>query len=231
MELAAYEGREVLNADDRIEKVVALWHMPIPGGWKREKDARLLDPEKRYCRGNVGPDGNRRGEHRIEHEILEPKPGDQSTICLGARLVDGVNAVPLAKDAGGGRAGNVEADMLLLVRDGSNWRHLLVEVKVRSNNAWYAVVENLRQLALFSQSEASRNLFRSRQPNLGLPAVMPATAVVVAPAAFYTSKGAKRAAVDPARRLIARMHDEANVAVELATWDLAKREVAPLPAS
>ena len=59
----------------------------------------------------------RRGEYAVEYDVLDPLPDVTNPIWLEASLVDGVNAVPLAKDAGGGRSGNVEADMLLLVRD------------------------------------------------------------------------------------------------------------------
>jgi hypothetical protein len=228
MELANYRGIEIRDVDDRIEGVVALWHEPIPGDWKRVEDERLIDPTSRYCRGNADPRRKRRGEHAIEYDILEPSPAEWATICLGGRLVDGVNAIPLARDAGGGRAGNVEADMLLLVHERSEWRLLLVEVKAESNNAWYAVVENLRQMALLLRSDASRSLFHHRQPDLGLPASVPATAIVLAPREFYTSDGAKKVAVGPARRLIGRMREEAQVSVELATWDSARRVIAPL---
>src|SRR3712207_7489533 len=49
------------------------------------------------------------GEHALEHEILCPEPNRSETSCLGFPVVDGVNAVPLARDDAGGRAGNVEA--------------------------------------------------------------------------------------------------------------------------
>src|SRR4051812_28896243 len=143
MKEAQYQGPEVPEVEARIARVVALWEEPIPTGWERAQDARLLEPGRRYCRTHRGGQGVPRGEHAIEFEILDPSPMEASTSCLGAQLIDGVNALPLAKDQGGGRAGNVEADMLLLVRYGSEYKLLLVEVKWTSNNAWYAAVENL----------------------------------------------------------------------------------------
>src|SRR5204863_4726974 len=62
MDLAAFEGPRV--PDSRIRSVTDLWRQPIPGTWKRERDARLLDPAIRYCRTHTGGARIPRGEHR-----------------------------------------------------------------------------------------------------------------------------------------------------------------------
>jgi hypothetical protein len=152
------------------------------------------------------------------------------TVCLGAPLVDGVNAVPLARDSGGRRAGNVEVDMVLLVCQATGLRLLLVEVKVESNNAWYAAVENLRQMRLFLASDAPRAVFHARLPEFDLPKELPTTAVVLAPVSFYTAAGAKSAAVGPANRLLETMRQNARVDAVLATWDPKSRAIERLPA-
>ena len=224
MRLAEYQGPRVPDEDDRIAELVALWHEPIPGDWSRGQDPRLLDPERHYLRTHTGGDKIPRGEHAIEHDILCPSPTDPPKDCLGARLVDGVNAVPLARDEGGGRAGNVEADMALLVRHDQEYRVLLVEVKTSSNNAWYAAVENLRQLKLFTQSPPAQGLFYERK-NPGLPQALDTTAVVLAPIDFYTAAGAKDAAVSPAAKLFERMREETGFDARLATWDSHRRAV------
>lgn len=231
MELARFSGRELPDAEGRIASVVALWHESIPPGWERERDPLLLDRRRRYRRGNDGVDGVRRGEHAIEYDLLNPSPAHVATNGLGARLVDGVNAVPLAKDIGGGRSGNVEADMLLLVRDENEYRLLLVEVKTRSNNAWFAVVENLRQLRLFSESPETQVLFHERCLELGLPQSLPVTAVVLAPHSFYTARGAKAESVAPVEKLLRRMRDAAGVDVQLATWESNERAIEPWASS
>src|SRR5688572_3980167 len=69
LDLASYRGPEVPDVDRRVEAVVALWHEPVPGTWKRERDARLLDRTRRYCRTHTGGQRVPRGEHAIEHEI------------------------------------------------------------------------------------------------------------------------------------------------------------------
>lgn len=65
---------------------------------------------RRYRRGDI--DAPHRGEHRIEHDIL--CRSFDSVTCFGNRLIDGVNALPLVRDAGGARRANVEADKYLL---------------------------------------------------------------------------------------------------------------------
>jgi hypothetical protein len=139
---------------------------------------------------------------------------------MGARLVDGVNAVPLAKDAAGRRLGNVEADMLLLVRN-PNGRHRLVvvEVKVTANDPWFASIENLRQLRLLKESTETKRLFAGRQPSLGLRANLPFSGLVLAPLAFYSGHGKKGNAVAPTQKLLDRMRKETGVTVRLAVWD------------
>lgn len=129
IELAEYSGIHVPMEKDRIAAVVALWRLQIPAGWERGRDAQLLDRRRRYRRGATSNAHVPRGEHAVEREILRPSPRRVTTTCLGGRLVDGVNAVPLTKDAGGGRKSNVEADMLLLVRDALGYRLQLAEVK------------------------------------------------------------------------------------------------------
>lgn len=149
MDLACYHGRDVPGPEARTDQLIELWHTDIPGGWHRNPDPQLLDPSVRYRRGDALKGPRAGGEHELEHDVLHPDPSVTQTRCFGDRLIDGINAVPLARDPTGGRAGNVEADLLLLTRNRGADRLLLVEVKTISNNAWYATVENLRQLRYF----------------------------------------------------------------------------------
>lgn len=147
-------------------------------------------------------------------------------MSLGSTLVDGVNALPLTTDAGGRRKENIEADMLLLVKGGDTYTHQLIEVKTTSNNAWYAAVQNLRQLKLFSESREAQ-LFHKRWPELELPHVLPVTGVVLAPLAFYMAPNKKAEAVVPAQTLLQHMRVEAKVDVQLTTWDSEQRVITP----
>src|SRR5262245_35484224 len=98
---ARVEGMKLPDAAG-IEAVVALWHKPIPGNWQRGDHARLMG--KRYSRGDA--DKSPGSEHGIELAVLTGP-----TRCFGGELVDGVTALPLARDDQGKRGGNVEADM------------------------------------------------------------------------------------------------------------------------
>src|SRR4051794_39792584 len=81
IKLATYKGKTFPEDEGRIEQVVALWDEPIPGVWKRDKDLRLLDEERRYCRRNAGENDLRRGEHTLEYEVLALPPVE--TACFG----------------------------------------------------------------------------------------------------------------------------------------------------
>jgi hypothetical protein len=223
--LAAFTGTRLPDEEARINAVVELWNHPIPPGWKRGSDKQLLESDRRYRRANTK---SKRGEHAIEDELLSPSPTDAPANSLGFRLVDGVNAVPLTRDAAGGRKGNVEADMLLLVTDERDHRLQLVEVKDSSNHAWYAVIENFRALKLFLESDVPQRLFHERRPELKLPEALPVTAITLAPPGFYASRGRRTESVAPAQRLLERMRAECAVDAVIATWDPSARLIHPL---
>ncbi len=119
-----------------------------------------------------------------------------------------------------GRAVNVAADMLLLVEDPTGRRRLeLVEVKVASNNAWFASLENLQQLGLFKETTESRTLFGQRREQLKLPLDIPVGGLVVGPSAFDAGRGQMGNAVEPAQKLIDRFRAEVGVNVRPAVWN------------
>ncbi len=215
---AEYPGRSLPDEDARTDALIRLWDEPIPGGWQRGPHPRILTRGRRYTRGNVAPAAHRRGEHIIEHEILAPFAPTPDVRCLGAEVLDGVNAVPLTTDAGGGRAGNVEADMLLLTAAAGERRLVLVEVKDAGDTAWYATVELLRQLRLFLRSPESQRVFHRRLPDLDLEHPLAVTGIVLAPPSYYSAPGKKGASVGPARRLVERARSALGVDVRLTTW-------------
>lgn len=211
--LARYAGAFVPEVDSRIERIVSLWREPIPGEWQRGTDPQLLGA--RYRRGDV--DAPHPGEHTIEHSILCT---DFNRIrCFGNRLLDGVAALPLVRDAGGARRANVEADLFLLTGNDCSHRLFVCEVKAKSNNAWYAAVENLRQLKLLLSNPHSRALFARRNPALQIDSEIPATGMVIAPQAFYSAPGQKSNAVQPTLQLLAAIGDQFGVDAGLAVWD------------
>ena len=195
MELASYAEAEFPAEEGRIEQVLALWDEPVPDGWIREagRDGRLLTG-KRFTRKIAK--GEPKNELAIEAAVLAD--GVPPIEFLGEPIIDGVNAVPLVKARGG--RGRVEADLLLLIGEGDRHRLAVVEVKVNANHAWYAAVENLRQVKLVLEAPV-RALFAQRQPELTLPENLPVAAVVLAPPDFYAHRGQKANATGPAREL------------------------------
>jgi hypothetical protein len=113
--------------------------------------------------------------------------------------------------------------MLLLTEHSGAHRLLLIEAKTRSNNAWYASIESLRQLRLFLTSPAAQDIMRQRNP--GIPRELPVTAAVLAPPDFYTGDGARGRAVQPTIALLAVLHAEFGIDLRLAVWNLAERIV------
>jgi len=221
MTLANYDGPLVPDVSHRIEQLVRQWRDPIPGSWQRGADQQLQAPGRRYRRGDLN--APHPGEHTIESEIL-CQHFDRIT-CFGNKLIDGINALPLVRDARGARHANVEADLFLLTERGSAHRLFLCEVKSESNNAWYAAVESLRQLRLLMSSPESLCVFARRLPSRCLASDISVTALVLAPPAFYSSRGKKGNAVEPTLRLLGRLKSEFGVDARLAVWDAKHYEI------
>lgn len=229
LDAGSFHGAEVPDEEDRIAELSRLWTSEIPAGWERGADRRVLEPNCRYLRSHRHNAPTRGSEHELEMELLGPDPSAVPTDCLGGRLLDGVNAVPLAKDPSGGRNGNVEADMLLLVEGREGPKLFLVEVKTSSNNAWYAAAESLRQLRLFIASASAQEIMPRRRPELSnAPAV---SAIVLAPPDFYQAPGARRNVVAPARRLLDHMRAGFGLDAQLAIWLAAQRTITPVNTS
>jgi hypothetical protein len=150
-------------------------------------------------------------------------------ICMGdSVLADGVNAFPLVRDSGGGRNGNVEADLLLLIHGPQGYRVLVAEVKHSSNHAWYAAVENARQLKLIRAAGDDCLLFRRRNPKLDLPTGVPVEGAVIAPRDFYCAAGQKAQSVPPARRLVQSLGMNPGFDMRLLVWESARRRLSEL---
>lgn len=116
--------------------------------------------------------------------------------------------------------------MLLLVEGNQGRGLLLVEVKTTANNAWYAVIENLRQLKLFMNSSSAQAIFTAPHPDSG--DLASPEGIVLAPQSFYSARGAKQRAVAPTRHLISRIAEAAHVRIRLGIWDPAHRSITDL---
>lgn len=227
---AEASGTSVSDVDGRIARLLELWKTQIGNAWWRAGDRRLLGC--RYRRGDAN--SPRAGEHRIEAEVLcDPLAGLR---YFAGEIVDGVNAVPLARDTRGGRSNNVEADLFLLVAPPVGDPHVVIaEVKAESNHAWYAVVENLLQLRLAHENPEVATVFDRRREALALTHEMNPRALrglVLAPQPFYASRSKRESqkgnAVPPARRLCAAFAEQLGVTVELGVWDAPTRTISLL---
>jgi hypothetical protein len=178
---------------------------------------RLLS-EQRYTRGNLN--GIRKGEHEIEYEILVEH--FDVAICLGRPLLDGINAYPVVKDHAGGRNDDVEADLVLLAGSADSALLLVSDVKRTDGNPWAALVQNLRELRLFTANPACASLFNKR----GVRANVAQTCGgVIAPKAFYSTRGQKAESLPYARELSESMLRDHKVKMELLVWDADLRQL------
>ena len=213
-ELMEYSGPNLPDPDVRINKVLDIWNVSVPDGWERGHDPQLLG--SRYRRGDIGKP--HAGEHTIEHDILVKYFGRVD--FLGHEVIDGINAMPLAQDVGGGRQGNVEADLLLLLKKNGRYAITICEVKNTSNNPWYAIVENILQLKLLQLSSSARDLFKKRNPSLLLSTEITIMGCVVAPGDFYNHTGQKANARPHAERLIKQFCTLTGLPACLAVWGI-----------
>jgi hypothetical protein len=217
--LAEYSKADVPDVDARIADLLDLCTVPVRPAWPRpnaEDHMWAAGPYRRRDREDPS-----RPERIVEHEILGS--GEQMAegrLCCGGRVVDAINAIPLT------RRPKIEADVLLLVDHGHERRLYLAEVKKDSNNAWYATVELLRQLRLFTASTHAIDYFHRKDTEV--PAGLPVTGLVLAPSDYYFAPGKKDKAVEPAWRLVDAVTSHRELDVRLATWDAATRRIAEL---
>jgi len=209
-QLMRFDGSGFDGVQDRIRDIKTLWERQVEPSWLRPgqiDDRRWLEGVG-YRRGDVIDPAS--GEHKIEADILKNLHG---VSWLGGSLVDGLSAIPLTRIGRG-----VEGDLLVLARHGTSYNMHLTEVKVSANHAWYAVVENLRQLRLLQGNaevfgdEGMCGIFKRRSADI--PSGIPVSGVVLGVNEFYGERGQKHNAVAPARELIEAL----GSIVTLAVW-------------
>lgn len=230
--LASFDGPSFDGCfADRNEQILELWCGSIPGDYERRgADKRVLGPG-RYTRTHKHGKPRPGSEHEVEYQALQAPLKS----CFGEKIVDGVNAPPLARDPDGRRRGNVEGDLLLLTQRDHDYRQYLLEVKVGANHAWYAVVENLRQLKLFQASDEAMSIMAKRENSLPSNTKPPVTAAVLAPREFYDKRDRrnndtkKSNSTRYALELLAAVEKEltAGTRAELSVWDPATRRITP----
>jgi hypothetical protein len=212
---------DTLSSNGNIADVLELWHAPVPDPWMRlEADTpdRLLSG-LRYTRGNLT--GSRRGEHEVEDDILIRRFATVS--CLDQPLLDGINAFPLVKDYGGGRRGNVEADLVLLIGHPNLAGILVCDVKITDGDPWQALLQNLRQLRLFTSNPCCASIFKHR----GLDAkIAQIRGGVIAPESFYSRSGARDCLLRARSLSDSISKPPHDVRAQLLVWDAATARLA-----
>jgi hypothetical protein len=231
LELANFTG-EILKEEEwsrRINEVIGLWCGGSPlDGWRRNlkfdfRDRDLCTPGTIYCRGDREAPNS--GEHQIEDEIIKNR--ETLTFFSGEYCFEPiVNSFPCSKDCSGGREGNVEIDLLGILKTPTGAIHpLICEVKCKDNNPWYAAVENLRQLRLFIDNSENLEFIRKKCGNARMRFVAPVGIVLAGPD-YYKSRGQKLNSMNPTQELLDRLQAQCKDArVILATWDESTKRV------
>lgn len=212
-ELMNFDGDEIPNPRPRIGMLLNLWAEVVPPEALRiglKIRPELLNPSIRYNRGNN--DRSKRAEHIIENQIL--------TIdnLLNNEIIDGLNALALGRgQIGDGSRNKVEADLALVTS-----RNIIIgEVKVKANNPWYALIENLKQLKLaIEQRSMIVNLFKER--GHCAPEIfnnIPIISAVIAPKNYYNSPGQKANSLPWTKKLSEKLLQQYNVKAELLVWE------------
>ena len=212
--LAKQPPSGVGDATAKIDAVLELCQVPVRRDWTRPDIKDHLWTAGPYRRGDRGrPSGP---ERTIEHQIIGANAQvAERRSCLGGRVIDAINAIPLT------RRPKVEADLLLLVDHGPEVRQYLAEVKAAANNPWYAAVELLRQFRLFAASHTADYFHRKHTQ---LPAGLPATGLVLASRAYY--KNADQ--LEQTWRLVDSIYGHADLDIRVAVWDDETSQIAAL---
>lgn len=164
--------------DEAIERVVGLCR-DTPSNWKRQRWEGPLGP-----RHNHKPGGKPRGEVKIENALLS---------AYACTLVARGNCLPflavfqkmyLANQTKGQRI----ADVFGLLSHGGSLHPLMIEVKEKANDCWYALVECVQQVDMGRANERNIASFLREK---ALPAAKGVWGMVLAPCAYYERKTSK----------------------------------------
>jgi hypothetical protein len=209
---ADFNGSHVPDEQARIKSIIALWSEKVPDGWRRED----LPEGDIYRRGDR--ESPNTGKHQIEYDIIS---NPITVFSDKYRFRPIINAFPCATDPNGGRAGNVEIDLLGILTIGEANHPLICEIKTGkkgSKNPWYAAVENLRQLRLFIDNKENLAYIKERCLNANMNFAAP-VGIVIGKPGYYTAKGQKFNSMEPTQRLLNELkarHNDARII--LAKW-------------
>ena len=226
--LAEFEGDSVPDVLERTQSIVRLlsgtshWH-------RKDMPPRLLSVCPWYSRGDRNK--KRTGEHEIEFKLFAIQKTNKIQ-CVKRDFFVLANAYPLAH----GR--RVEADVVAVACGVAGIEIYVVEAKHNADNPWYALVENLRQVKLFQDNlkwnweflkkTFSEFLLMKGVSKSFLETTPPVRGMVLAPPVYYTKRGQKSNAVQPAQELVNRVASELNVQVLLTKWQEGQTIIEPI---
>lgn len=190
--------------EEKIGQLIELWNQKIPDSWQRESLPKTFEWGYRRSLGGRKPTP----EHELEKRLFKSslKIDGYCSVDLFA------NAFPLAKWR------TVEADMVAVAKIDAATEVLVIEAKDKANNAWYAAVENLRQLKLFDANRRTNLEFLKNKVSDCVWGELKMTGLVIAPPDFFEHKGQKGNATQPAKNLVAAFQRKLGVRVLLGKW-------------
>lgn len=186
-----------------IDCVLQLWKKQPPGKWKRKGWTGQLGFRK-----NHRHNGEDRGEQKIERIFLgcgEPKQLSWYCDKTEDAVISLYHNLALTRI----KHGQVVADAFAIVTVNRKVHPLLVEIKTRDKNCWFALVQNLQQVRLARACEES---LRSRFESVVKVKFKGAWGMVLAPKSYFEKPG-NRSALQKSKSLLDRLKNkEARVA-------------------
>jgi hypothetical protein len=224
MELARYKGSHLPDPTKRIQQTIDLWTQDMPTGWQRQDlpKHRFVPNTREYTRGN--PSSQKEGsEHELEKELFLAHRPTGAGILFKPRtqFIILANAYPLAIRK------TVEADALGFATGPAGNELFVIEIKTRSNNAWYAGLESLRQLKLLTSAlavnwkliwETKSAFIEACAPGADASTPPKVTGLVLAPPSFYNAPGQKAHATPIALRLARELEAKTGARLQFAEW-------------
>ena len=163
----------VVNIDDNIDEVIKLWKTTPRGGWKRKTVVGGLGYRHHHKEG-----GGPRGEQRIEEQLFKKYLFTVEHNNSKCAFVPLYHKIPLANQKPEQRIADVFG---LLLYNGAI-HPLMVEVKEKADNCWYALVENLQQVKM---ARANPDFINSLLAKHKMPVTPAVWGMVLAPKDYF----------------------------------------------
>jgi hypothetical protein len=194
----------------RIASVINLWNMGMPLAWERGNWTFLR--QRGFRRGD---ERHPQPEHGLEKKLFGLSVWEVRGGALPMHLRPELNEISFGNQGAGQR----KIDVLALLEVGDKTTPLAIEMKGKStNNCWFAVVENLQQLRLLRSYPPSLLALNPwLKPFEQLP-LSQSRGMVLAPPAFFDTKGQKQNSFRQAKELVSALRKELGIIILLAAF-------------